>query len=197
MEQLGIPDAWVCTPRIRSDTRGSFLEWFRAAELAADLGHRLSLGQANRSVSRRGVLRGIHFTDVPPGQAKYVTCVSGAVLDIAVDLRVGSPAYGAWEALRLDGESGRAIYLAEGLGHAFLALTDDATVVYLCSEPYAPERERGIDPLDPAIAVAWPEELEPVLSERDAGAPSLAQAERDGLLSSYAACQEFYASLRR
>lgn len=197
MEQLSIADAWVFTPRILRDERGAFFEWFRGTEFAADLGHRLDLGQANCSVSRRGVLRGVHFADVPPGQAKYVTCVSGAVLDVVVDIRVGSSTYGDWESVRLDDETRRAMYMAEGLGHAFIALSDPATVVYLCSQPYAPGREHGIDPLDPAIGIAWPEGLEPVVSEKDGLAPALAEAERDGLLPSYAACRELYASLRR
>lgn len=195
MQPLGIAGAWVFTPRILSDERGAFLEWFRGAEFAADLGHGLSLAQANCSVSHRGVLRGIHFADVPPGQAKYVTCVRGAVLDVAVDIRTGSPTYREWESIRLDDASRRGIYLAEGLGHAFLALTDDATVIYLCSQPYAPEREHGIDPLDPTLGITWPGDIEPVLSDKDAAAPSLAEAQRDGLLPSYEACEKHYATL--
>ncbi len=110
MDSLGIDGAWVVTPRIHQDRRGSFLEWFRGDEIADTVGYQFRLAQANCSVSRRGVLRGIHFADVPPGQAKYVTCVSGAVTDVIVDLRVGSPGYGRWEAVRLDDESRRALY---------------------------------------------------------------------------------------
>jgi dTDP-4-dehydrorhamnose 3,5-epimerase len=142
------------------------------------------------------VLRGIHFADVPPGQAKYVTCVRGAVLDVVVDIRVGSPTYAQWEAVRLDEDTRRAVFLAEGLGHAFMALTDDATVVYLCSTGYAPKREHGVHPLDPALGIAWPEGIEPVLSPKDAEAPSLAEAERSGLLPTYADCSAHYQRLR-
>ena len=106
-------------------------------------------------MSRRGVIRGIHFADVPPGQAKYVTCVRGAILDVVVDLRAGSPTFGQWVAVRLD-ERRRAVFLAEGLGHAFMALSDQATVLYLCSTPYAPGREHGVHPLDPEIGIDWP-----------------------------------------
>jgi dTDP-4-dehydrorhamnose 3,5-epimerase len=148
-------------------------------------------------VSRRGVIRGIHFASVPPGQAKYVTCVSGAVLDVVVDLRVGSPSYGRWEAVRLDDESRRAVFLAEGLGHAFTALSEEATVIYLCSTPYSPGREHGVHPLDPDIGVKWPAGTESVLSAKDAAAPTLADARRAGLLPVYADCQAYLEGLRK
>ncbi|MGW7823067.1 dTDP-4-dehydrorhamnose 3,5-epimerase [Streptomyces puniciscabiei] len=196
MRQLGIGDAWVLEPQVFPDDRGSFHEWYRGAEFREATGYDLGLVQANCSVSRRGVLRGIHFADVPPGQAKYVTCVRGAVLDVVVDIRVGSPGYARWEAVRLDEDTRRAVFLAEGLGHAFMALTDDATVVYLCSAGYAPGREHGIHPLDPALGIAWPDGIGPVLSSKDAGAPSLAEAERSGLLPDYADCSAHYRRLR-
>jgi dTDP-4-dehydrorhamnose 3,5-epimerase len=195
MEPLGIPGAWVFTPHIHRDDRGSFLELFRAAEFSNDVGHALDMAQANCSVSRRGVIRGIHFADAPPGQAKYITCVSGEVLDVVVDLRIGSPSLGRWEAVKLDDETRRAVYLPEGLGHAFMALSDRATVVYLCSTPYAPGREHGVHPLDPAIGIAWPTGVEAVLSERDAAAPTMAEAERAGLLPDYQACLKYAARL--
>ena len=131
--------------------RGSFHESFRGDEVAADLGYRFNVAQANWSVSQRGVIRGVHFADVPPGQAKYVSCVRGAIIDVVVDLRVGSPGFGHTEAVRLDDENRRSVYLAEGLGHAFMALTAECTVVYLCSTPYMPGREHGVNPLDPAL----------------------------------------------
>jgi len=196
VEPLGIEGAWVFSPRIHTDGRGRFLEWFRGAELSADLGHQMSVAQANCSVSGRGVIRGIHFADVPPGQAKYVTCVNGAILDVAVDLRVGSPSFGCWEAVRLDDETRRALYLSEGLGHAFMALTSQATVLYLCSTPYTPSREHGIHPLDPGLGIAWPAGVEAVLSEKDTRAPTLAEAQCAGLLPDYGTCVEHAARLR-
>lgn len=193
MEPLGIPGAWVFTPRIHPDGRGSFFELFRGGEFSGDVGHTLKVAQANCSVSRRGVIRGIHFADVPPGQAKYITCVSGEILDVVVDLRIGSPSLGHWEAVKLDDETRRAVYLSEGLGHAFMALTDRATVVYLCSTAYAPGREHGVHPLDPAIGIAWPAGVTAVLSERDAAAPTMAEAESAGLLPDYQACLKYVA----
>ena len=188
MKPLGIGGAWVLTPQIYQDSRGSFLEWFRGEEFAEAVGHRLNVAQGNCSVSRRGAIRGIHFADVPPGQGKYVTCVSGAVLDVAVDLRVGSPTFGRWEAMRLDDETRCALYLAEGLGHAFMALTEGAAVLYLCTTSYNPGREHGVHPLDPAIGIAWPEGIDPVLSGKDAASPGLAEAQQHGLLPDYGEC---------
>jgi dTDP-4-dehydrorhamnose 3,5-epimerase len=192
---LAVPDAFELTPKAFGDDRGLFLEWYRFEELQAAAGHPLRLAQANLSVSRRGTLRGLHYADVPPGQAKYVTCVRGAVLDVIVDIRVGSPTFGVSDGVRLDDVDRRAVYLPEGLGHAFLALTDDATVSYLCSEVYSPTREHGLDPLDPALGISWPSDLELLLSPKDAEAPSLAQALADGLLPDYAACIAFTQSL--
>jgi dTDP-4-dehydrorhamnose 3,5-epimerase len=191
MRPLTIEGAWVDDPKTFPDGRGSFHEWFRADDFLKATGQDLNLRQANCSVSRRGALRGIHFADVPPGQAKYVKCVRGAMLDVIVDIRTGSPTYRQWETVRVDDEAHRAVYLSEGLGHAFFALTDDTTVVYLCSAGYAPDREHGISPLDPELGVAWPTGIEPLLSSKDATAPTLAEAERQGLLPSYEECLAF------
>jgi dTDP-4-dehydrorhamnose 3,5-epimerase len=188
MDALDIDGAWLFAPRIHQDARGSFLEVFRASEFRADLGYHPEFAQANCSVSRRGVVRGVHFADVPPGQAKYVTCVSGAVLDVIVDLRTGSPGFGRWTGVPLDDQSRHAVFIAEGLGHAFMALTAEATVMYLCSTGYTPAREHGIDPFDPELGITWPEGAEPILSGRDAAAPSLAAARTAGLLPAYRDC---------
>ncbi|MFD0318840.1 dTDP-4-dehydrorhamnose 3,5-epimerase [Streptomyces flavalbus] len=196
MRALDIEGAWVLEPKVFPDERGSFHEWYRGTEFREATGYDLTLAQANCSVSRRGVVRGVHFSDVPPGQAKYVTCVRGAVLDVVVDLRVGSPDFGRWEAVRLDDDTRHAVFLAEGLGHAFMALTDDATVVYLCSTGYAPKREHGVHPLDADLGIDWPAGVTPVLSPKDAAAPTLAQARDTGLLPSYDACRAHYRRLR-
>jgi len=196
VRELGIAGAWEFTPRQHSDERGAFLETYRASTVEGTVGHRLRVSQVSTSVSRRGSVRGIHFADVPPSQAKYVTCMRGAVLDVIVDIRVGSPTFGRWESTQLDDSARKAVYIAEGLGHAFIALTDDATVTYLCSAAYAPDREHGIDPLDPAIGIAWPTDIEPLLSAKDAASPTLDEARALGLLPSYDECLAFYAELR-
>ncbi len=192
VEPLVVPDAFVVTPRQHADDRGVFLEWFKAEVFQRASGHRMPLGQANCSVSRRGTLRGIHFADVPPGQAKYVTCTAGAVLDVVVDLRVGSPTFGVGDTVVLDDQDRQAVFLAEGLGHAFLALSETATVVYLCSTPYNPVAEHGIQPLDPELAIPWPADLEPLLSPKDAAAPTLTEAQAAGLLPSHEDCLTEY-----
>ena len=197
LRELSIPDAWEITPVQRADDRGVFLEWYRFDLLAEVVGHPLDLRQANTSVSKRGVVRGIHFADVPPSQAKYVTVAHGAVLDFVVDIRVGSPTFGQWDSVLLDDVDRRAVYLSEGLGHAFVALTDDAVVSYLVSDTYSPGREHGVSPLDPDIALRWPEEAgELLLSPKDTEAPSLADAAAAGLLPTWDACRAYYDSLR-
>ena len=197
MKALRIDGAWVFTPQLHRDDRGVFLEVFRGAEFAAATGHSLQVAQVNTSVSVRGTLRGIHFADVPPGQAKYVTCATGAILDVIVDIRVGSPTFGQWDSVSIDDEDRRAVYLAEGLGHAFIALSESATVSYLCSEPYRPGAEHGIDPLDPALGLPWPSDVEVLLSDKDAAAPSLEAAAADGLLPTYEDCLALYQNLRQ
>ncbi|MDX3385596.1 dTDP-4-dehydrorhamnose 3,5-epimerase [Streptomyces niveiscabiei] len=192
---LSIEGAWEFVPRQFGDSRGMFMELYKAERLEEAVGHALDLRQANLSVSAAGVVRGIHFADVPPSQAKYVTCVKGAVLDVIVDIRVGSPTFGTWEAVRLDDETRNAVYLSEGLGHGFCALTDGATVTYLCSEGYAPQRERGLHPLDAEIGIEWPVSGEPELSEKDAQAPTLAEALEAGILPKYEDCVAYRRSL--
>ena len=195
VEPLRIEGSWSFTPAIHGDDRGVFLESFRFEALEGAIGHRFELAQANSSVSKRGVLRGIHFADVPPGQAKYVMCATGAVLDYIIDIRVGSPTFGQWEAVQLDDVDRRAVYLAEGLGHAFIALTDEATVTYFVSSVYSPTAEHGINPLDPDVALAFPDEAgEPLLSPKDVAAPGLFEARDSGLLPDYEATLAFRAS---
>jgi dTDP-4-dehydrorhamnose 3,5-epimerase len=199
---LAVDGAFEITPLQHGDPRGVFLEWFKASTFREAVGHDLDLAQANCSVSAAGVLRGIHFSDVPPGQAKYVTCISGAVLDVVVDIRVGSPTFGRWDAVLLDDADRRGMYLGEGLGHAFVSLADGSTVVYLCSTGYAPGREHGVHPLDPAIGIDWPRtardgtEIEPIMSDKDAVAPTLADARDQGLLPTAEAVAAYVDSLR-
>ncbi len=192
---LSIEGAWVVTPRVFPDDRGVFLESFRGDRLAEVLGHRLDVIQTNVSVSSRGTLRGVHFADVPVGQAKYVTAISGSLIDYVVDIRVGSPTFGQWESVLLDSRDRRAVYLSEGLGHAFCALEDDTAATYLCSAAYNPTAEHGINPLDPGLALTLPEGIEPLLSPKDSDAPSLAEARESGLLPTYDACLAFRRSL--
>ena len=193
---LSLEGVWEFTPILRPDDRGVFLESFKDSVFFEAVGHHLDLKQMNISVSRIGTVRGIHFADVPPSQAKYVQCFDGAILDIVVDIRVGSPTFGQWDAVELNAQSRNGLYIAEGLGHAFCALTESVTVGYLCSEPYAPTREHGIHPLDADLALPWPDGQDSLISPKDAEAPTLAEAVASGLLPQYADCVEHYARLR-
>ena len=194
---LAIADAFEITPRQLPDDRGVFLESYRGDLLAEAIGHRPRIVQTNVSVSSRGTVRGIHFADVPPSQAKYITVLSGSLIDYVVDIRVGSPTFGQWDSVLLDTVDRRAVYVPEGMGHAFAALEDQTTAIYLVTAPYSPSREHGIHPLDPEVGLVLPDGIvDPLLSPKDQAAPTLAQALEQGLLPSYAACQEFYASAR-
>jgi dTDP-4-dehydrorhamnose 3,5-epimerase len=198
LRELSVPGAWEITPQVHRDERGTFTEWFTESAFGAMTGHRFDLRQANCSVSAAGVLRGLHFAQLPPGQAKYVTCVRGAVFDVVVDIRVGSPTYGQWDSVLLDDIDHRSTYISEGLAHGFLALEDQSTVMYLCSSPYAPQREHTIAATDPAIGIEWPlPAAQLLLSGRDAEAPSLAEVRESGLLPTWDDTRTFIDGLPR
>ncbi|MFC5141989.1 dTDP-4-dehydrorhamnose 3,5-epimerase family protein [Actinomycetospora rhizophila] len=197
--ELQVPGAWLFTPPIFADSRGAFTAPFQADAFREAVGHPFKLAQANTSFSRRGVLRGIHYADVPPGQAKYVQCVSGSLLDVIVDIRVGSKTFGQWDAVVLDPKTMSATYLSEGLGHAFLALEDDTVASYLCSTPYNPGAEHGVSPLDPALGLPWGQYVassDLVLSEKDRAAPTLTEASEVGALPTIDACRARISDLR-
>ena len=198
VRRFEIAGAFEFTPKSFPDDRGLFVAPFQEETFTEATGHPLRVAQTNHSVSAGNVIRGVHFADVPPGQAKYVYCPSGVLLDIVIDVRVGSPTFGQWEPVRLDSSEYRAVYLAEGLGHAFVALTDDTVMAYLCSTPYNPSAEHGINPLDPELALPWDKHLSgvPVLSDKDRHAPSLREAADAGTLPDYEACLAHYERLR-
>ncbi|ARA94461.1 MAG: dTDP-4-dehydrorhamnose 3,5-epimerase [Bacteroidetes bacterium] len=170
IRQTDLEGVLIIEPRVFHDDRGFFLEQWNAERYRA---HGLpgQFVQDNLSCSRRGVLRGLHFQN-PHAQGKLVTVLSGAVFDVAVDLRVGSPTFGRWTAVELTAENRRQFYIPEGFAHGFLALEDDTLVQYKCTAPYAPTAEQSLRWDDPDIAIAWPD-LDPVLSPKDAAAPFL------------------------
>jgi 5-epimerase len=194
--ELAVPGVFEFTPQVFPDNRGRFVAPFQQSVFFAATGHRLRLAQSNHSVSRRGVIRGVHFADVPPGQAKYVYCVRGSLLDVAIDVRRGSPTFGRWCSVLLDTETCRCVYLAEGIGHAFIALADDTVMSYLCSTGYDPSAEHTVNPLDPALDLPWPPDLEPILADKDRTAPTLAEAAAADLLPHWSTCQTYYTNLR-
>jgi NDP-hexose 3,5-(Or5-) epimerase len=194
--EMAIANAYRLTPDVHRDRRGMFFEAYRADLLSEAIGYPFVAGQGNHSVSRRNTVRGIHGTSIPPAQAKLVTCVHGAVLDVVVDLRIGSPTFGAFETTVQEAGSGVAVYLADGLGHAFQALTEGAAMSYVCSTGYVPGTMLVINPLDPDIGIPWELAEPPTISDKDASAPGLAAAEAAGMLPTYADCVAHYDTLR-
>lgn len=182
---LKIQGSWLFTPKKFDDERGSFHESFKLSTISEVIGRGFEVKQANQSLSKAGVIRGIHWADVPPGQAKYISCVRGAIWDVVVDLRVGSETFGMWDAVRLSAENNESVLIEEGLGHAFLSLVDDTVVSYMCSEPFNLGREHGINPLDETLSIPFQSQLQGqsfIVSSKDSGAPTLEEAQALGLL---------------
>jgi dTDP-4-dehydrorhamnose 3,5-epimerase len=180
---LAIAGAYSIANTPHRDDRGEFVEWFRADLLQASTGLNFHTLQANLSVSEKGTVRGIHYADVPPGQAKYVMCVAGAIRDFVIDIRVGSPTFGQWASVDLDATSRNAVVLDVGLGHAFVALEPHTVVTYLVTDVYKPHAEHAINPLDSDVALGFPlADSALLLSPKDQAAPSLAQAVQGGKL---------------
>lgn len=188
IHSLGVPGVVLIEAAGSADTRGVFRDFFDHDLVRKGTGRNLMVRQVNSSVSVRGALRGISVTDVPPPQTKIVTCVHGAILDVTVDLRRGSPEFGRWHMERLGHDRPAAVVIPPGVGHAFLALENGSAVVYLLSSEHASEKERRVNPLDPEIGIMWPDGFDLVLSPRDAAASALTGALEEGLLPSYAAC---------
>ena len=202
LRELSVTGAWEITPRQISDERGVFHEAFTDSAFREMTGHRFDLAQVNVSVSREGVLRGLHFAEVPPGQAKYVLCPAGTVFDVVVDVRVGSPTFGEWAGVILDAAEQRAVYVPEGVAHGFLALEPQSTVMYLCSEGWRPGAEHVVDAFDPHIAIDWPSvaldgtPISHVMSEKDRGAPGLLDVAAAGRLPQWEDCRAHVDRLR-
>lgn len=196
IRELTIAGAYEFVPRTFGDNRGMFASPYSEQALIEATGRSMRVAQTNHSISSKGTIRGVHFADVPPSQAKYIYCPRGSLLDVVVDIRVGSPTFGQWDAVRLDSKECRALFVSEGLGHSFVALEDDTVMSYLCGEAYNPSAEHGVNPLDEALGLPWPTDLEQVLSEKDLAAPTLAEAEAAGILPRYEDCLAYYEKLR-
>lgn len=180
---LSISGAFSVSTRVHRDDRGEFAEWFRGDLIQEQTGLSFITAQANLSVSQKATLRGIHFADVPPGQAKYVMCATGSILDFIVDIRVGSPTFGQWEAVTITAEERNAVLLDVGLGHAFVALEEETMVTYLVTDHYKPLSEHAINPQDSEIGLEFPfsdEEL--LVSPKDREAPTLGEAMAGSIL---------------
>lgn len=185
---LSLEGAFEHVPRLFGDDRGFFFEAFSAPRMLTESGVRFPVAQVNVSQSVRGTIRGIHYAEVPPGQAKWVQCLVGEVLDVLVDLRVGSPTFGQWDAVHLTENTHNVVLIPIGFGHAFQALSESATVMYCCNTAYDPAGEREINPLDADLALPW-EPIAPLLSLKDAVAPSWRDAVATDSLPTLAACR--------
>lgn len=162
-----IPDVLIIEPRVFGDARGFFMETWNAGAFAA-AGLDLSFVQDNHSRSQKGVLRGLHFQNPSP-QGKLVRVTSGAVFDVAVDLRASSPTFGKWVGVELSAQNKRMFWVPEGLAHGFLTLEDDTDFLYKCTAPYAPQSEHTLAWNDPALGIEWPVAgLDPIISDKDA-----------------------------
>jgi len=176
--ETSLPGVYELRPRIYRDARGFFLETYHQARLAQlDIGD--AFVQDNHSQSAQGTLRGLHYQLHHP-QAKLCRVIEGEVLDIAVDIRIGSPNFGKWTSVRLTAREQNQIYIPAGFAHGFLALTNTVQFLYKCSDYYAPEDERGILWNDPALKIAW-NISNPMLSQKDAKNPLLATVPREHL----------------
>ena len=179
--ELEIAGAWIIQSNIHSDSRGFFLEWYKQSEFKENTGIDFSVAQANLSKSAKGILRGIHYSLAPKGQAKWVTCTSGSIWDVVVDIRPNSPTFKNWIAIDIAADSGKSLFIDGNLGHAFVAKEDDTTVSYLVNSEYSPSFEYSLNPLDPEIKIDWPN-IELRLSEKDATSPTLETRIKEGNL---------------
>jgi len=174
---MKIQGAWIHSPNIFSDNRGSFHEILKLSDLHAELGRGFEVHQVNQSRSHKGVVRGIHWTLGAPGQAKYVSCTKGAIWDVVVDVRADSATFGQWDAEFISSENGKSVLISEGLGHAFLSLEDNSTATYLCSSEFNPVADRILNPMTlelgiPFLEIAQSHGIESlILSEKDRSAP--------------------------
>jgi dTDP-4-dehydrorhamnose 3,5-epimerase len=187
---LKISGSWKIEFQRFDDNRGFFYESFKEEDFQKHIGRKFEIKQTNTSSSSKGSVRGIHYALVPPSQAKLVQCQRGSIKDYVIDIRVGSPTYGQFEEVELNENSASAVFIEEGLAHAFVALENHTIVTYYVSEKYNPEREKGINPLDRTLNVKWPE-LELILSEKDKEAISLEEAKNQGLLPTFDECKKF------
>ena len=175
-----IPDVLIMEPKVFKDARGYFFESFSAREFAAVTGLDINFVQDNESMSTYGVIRGLHYQKIPYTQSKIVRCVRGAVLDVAVDIRHGSPTFGQHVSVLLTEENHRQFFVPKGFAHGFSVLSDVAVFQYKCDEFYHPEADAGINLMDPALGIDWRIPAgQAILSEKDLRHRNLADAPID------------------
>jgi len=184
VRELSIPGAFVLESPVWADERGYFREWFKRDDLE-EIGVNFPIHQANLSMSRRGVVRGLHYSLAPEGQAKLVTCAYGELDDVIVDVRVGSPTYGRVEVVHLAAGEERAVLLPGGAAHGFCVTSELGALSYLLSSPFNPAKELEINPFDATLDVPWPLMGDAIVSKKDTDAPTLDERLSAGQLPRY------------
>jgi dTDP-4-dehydrorhamnose 3,5-epimerase len=194
INKLQIDGSWIIDFHKFEDHRGYFFESFKLNECVEGFARPLTITQANTSLSKKGSIRGIHYALIPPSQAKFIQCQKGSIIDFVVDIRIGSPTFGTFQAINLNSNNPQAVFIEEGLAHAFVALEDETIVTYLINQNYNPEREKGINPFDSQLSISWPK-IDLILSKKDKNEISLSEAQKRGILPNYKECKEYIKSL--
>ena len=194
INKLQIDGSWLIDFNKFEDERGYFFESFKLHLCEESFNRPLIINQANTSVSKKGSVRGIHYAMLPPSQAKFIQCQKGSIIDFVVDIRVGSPTFGKFQAINLSSKNPQAVFIEEGLAHAFVALEDETIVTYLVNQNYNPEREKGINPFDSQLSISWPN-IDLILSQKDKNEISLSEAQKRGLLPNYEECKRYIKNL--
>jgi dTDP-4-dehydrorhamnose 3,5-epimerase len=187
---LQIDGSWLIELSKFQDSRGYFYETFREDVAEKHFGRKFQVKQSNTSVSRKGSIRGIHYALIPPSQAKYVQCQKGSIIDYIIDIRIGSPTFSQYVEINLSDTNSQALFIEEGLAHAFVALEDGTIVTYFVSEKYNPDKEKGINPFDKDLKISWPD-IKLIVSDKDKSAPTLEEAKESGLLPLLQDCKNF------
>ena len=194
INKLQIDGSWLIDFNKFEDDRGYFFESFKLNICEESFARPLTINQANTSVSKKGSIRGIHYALLPPSQAKFIQCQKGSITDFVVDIRIGSPTFGSFQAINLSSNNPQAVFIEEGLAHAFVALEDETIVTYLVNQNYNPEREKGINPFDPQLNIGWPN-IDLILSHKDKNEINLSEAQKRGMLPNYDDCKKYIKSL--
>lgn len=191
--ELDLADSYKLEPELFSDGRGFFFESFKRNEFAEATGRNFVVEQTNTSISKRGTLRGIHFAEIPLGQAKIISVSRGSILDYLVDLRLGSPTFGQSLTISLDDDLHQMVFVPEGFGHGFLALEDHTVVNYHVTDVFRPSREHGLSPFDEELALSFPiNQSELIVSGKDMSAPGLSELLTNGLLPTLEMAEQRY-----
>jgi dTDP-4-dehydrorhamnose 3,5-epimerase len=192
--ELNISGSWLIEFNKFEDNRGFFYESFRSDFISEKLKRKFEIKQTNTSFSSKGSLRGIHYALIPPSQAKYIQCQKGSIQDFIIDIRIGSPTFGKFQVIELSEKSAKAIFIEEGLAHAFVAMEDGTLVTYYVNQTYNPDKEKGINPFDEELNISWPN-LNLKLSAKDEKEISLIEAKKLNLLPIYSESKKYVNTL--